>query len=400
MNILVFCQYYYPEPFRISDICEELVKRGHSITVVTGEPNYPEGEVYKGYENHIIQKETINGVKIIRCPIIPRKKGVAYRLLNYFSYPYHAKKIVRKGLPHDSGKPFDIAFVNQLSPVMMAEPALLYKRKYGVPVALYCLDLWPESLVAGGIGRTSPVFKVFHAISKKIYTKADRIMVSSRGFCSYLAKEFGISAEMMEYLPQYAEDSFSYIGKNDKKDNVINLLFAGNIGAAQSVQTILEAAEKLKGEPVLFHIVGGGVELESLKELAEKKALENVRFYGRRPVEDMPDFYDMADAMLVTLKDDPALSQTLPGKVQSYMAAGKPVIGAISGETKAVIDDAACGFCGPAEDSGELAKNIKKFIDYEEKEELGKQAKNYYNMYFKKEVFLGNLEAVFAALTK
>ena len=178
MKILVICQYYYPEPFRINDICEELVKRGHEVTVVTGEPNYPEGEIYKGYENHSHSDEKINGVNVHRCPIIPRKQGIIHRFLNYFSYPRSAKKYIRN-LKASDGNPFDIVFVNQLSPIMMAEPAISYKKKYRVPVVLYCLDLWPESLVDGGIRRESIIYKIFNKISKRIYMSVDKVLVTS-----------------------------------------------------------------------------------------------------------------------------------------------------------------------------------------------------------------------------
>lgn len=160
MRILVICQYYYPEPFRVNDICEEMVKRGHEVTVVTGTPNYPEGQIYQGYENKQKSDEVLNGVTIHRCPIIPRKTGTFYRFLNYFSYPYETQKYI-KDLKASDGKPFDVVFVNQLSPVMMAKPAIAYKQKYGTPVIMYCLDLWPESLVAGGVSRNSAIFRRF-----------------------------------------------------------------------------------------------------------------------------------------------------------------------------------------------------------------------------------------------
>jgi hypothetical protein len=191
MKILVICQYYYPEPFRVNDICEEMVKRGHEVTVVTGEPNYPEGQIYKGYENHQNSDEVINGVKVHRCPIIPRKTGTLYRFLNYLSFPHEAKKYIRNLKTSDS-KPFDVIFVNQLSPVMMAEPAITYKKKYGTPIVMYCLDLWPESLVAGGVSRRSTIYKVFHRVSRRIYNGMDRILITSRMFRGYLKEQFGV----------------------------------------------------------------------------------------------------------------------------------------------------------------------------------------------------------------
>lgn len=387
MKILVICQYYYPEPFRISDICEALVQRGHDVTVVTGVPNYPEGITYPGYENGQKRDEEINGVKVHRCFTIPRKTGAVYRLLNYYSYALSSTQYVRT-LPAD----FDVVFVNQLSPVIMAQAAIAYGRKYGKKVVMYCLDLWPESLIAGGIGRDSLLYRVFRSVSKKIYTKMDTILVTSRQFSGYLQEQFGINADMIHYLPQYAEDQFAMPSVAKEKTG-LHLTFAGNIGEIQSVETILKAAKLLRNEQVAFHIVGGGTDLERLQKLAEEWSLSNVIFYGRRPLSEMPAFYQMADAMLVTLKADPVLSLTLPGKVQSCMAAGKPIIGAVDGETARVIGEARCGFCGPAEGPETLVRNIKRFITDADKIQLGRNARMFYEERFGKQGFLDALEA-------
>ena len=383
MKILVICQYYYPEPFRINDICEEMVRRGHEVTVVTGEPNYPEGFIYKGYENHAHADEVINGVKVHRCPIIPRKTGTLYRLLNYFSYPHHAKKYIKQL------NGFDVVLVNQLSPVMMAEPAISYKKKHKVPVVMYCLDLWPESLVAGGVKRSSLVYKVFHLISKRIYRKMNRVLITSRMFKRYLKKEFQIHSDKIKYLPQYAEGLFETL-PNKVPGKITDLVFAGNIGEIQGVETIIKAAIKMKTDPVHFHIVGGGTYLERLQKIAEGQ--DNITFYGRRPLEEMPEFYAKADAMLVTLKADPVLSLTLPGKVQSYMAVGKPIIGAIDGETAEVIKASKCGYCGKAEDVDALVNNIRCFMKETDKQQLGKNARHFYERCFERQKFMEKLE--------
>ena len=391
MKILVVCQYYAPEPFRISDICEELVRRGHEVMVVTGVPNYPEGEIYPGYENGQKRDETINGVRIHRCRTIPRKRGTIRRFLNYFSYPTSSSRFVRSKActPRDGGK-FDVVFVNQLSPVMMACAGIAYKKKHHVPLVLYCLDLWPESLTAGGIRCGSPIYRVFHRISKNIYTRIDWILVTSRMFTEYLHQEFCVPNGTIDYLPQYAEGLFEPLPYKDT--GTFDFVFAGNVGVLQSVDTILQAAALLKDEPVRFHIVGGGVDLERMQALAKELALNNVAFYGRRPVAEMPSFYEMADAMLVTLKADPVLSLTLPGKVQSYMAAGKPVIGSIDGETEMVIRESQCGYCGPAEDVAALAENIKRFIRDADRSTMGVNARAYYEAHFARERFMERLE--------
>ena len=392
-KILVICQYYKPEPFRISDICEEIVSRGHEVHVVTGYPNYPEGILYDGYGKGKHIDEVIEGVHVHRCFTIPRETGSVKRLMNYYSYAASSTAyILSRNCVASDGKPFDIVFCNQLSPVMMADAAIAYKKKYKVPVVMYCLDLWPESLIAGGITRGSVIYKYFHFVSKRIYRQMDKILITSRMFSDYFRDEFGIKRDRIEYLPQYAECIFNQISPREE-DGIFNFMFAGNIGAVQSVETVIRAARMLKDEPVKFHIVGGGTDLERLQKLG--KDLENIIFYGRKPLQEMPEIYAKADAMLVTLADDPVLSLTLPGKVQSYMAVGKPIIGAINGETKILIKDAQCGFCGKANDAAELAENIKRFIESEDRATMGKNARKYYEENFQKKIFMDKLESKF-----
>lgn len=392
MKILVVCQYYYPEPFRIKDICEEMVRRGHEVHVVTGYPNYPEGILYDGYGKGKHIDEVINGVRVHRCYTIPRQTGTLKRMLNYYSYVLSSTKYVRsKKCKTVDGKPFDYVFCNQLSPVMMTHAAIAYKKKYKVPMTMYCLDLWPESLIAGGIKRGSIIYKYFHFVSKRIYRTADKILITSRMFSEYLHNEFDVENKKIEYLPQYAEGIFETIAPK-KETGIFDFMFAGNIGAIQSVDTIIKAAELLKNEPVRFHIVGSGTDLERLQQMSDN--LENVIFYGRRPLEEMPKFYATADAMLVTLQEDEVLSMTLPGKVQSYMAVGRPIIGAINGETKKVIEDAKCGYCGRAEDAEALAENIRSFVKNPDKDLMGENAREYYEKHFEQEKFMDRLETV------
>ena len=387
MKILVVCQYYHPEPVRITDICEELVKRGHQVTVLTDIPNYPMGNIYKGYERGKKRIEIINGVKVHRVFTIPRKSSAIMRLLNYHSFSIFSKRYIKK-LDYD----FDVILVNQLSPVMMANSAIKYKKKYKKKVIMYCLDIWPESLCAGGIKKSSLIYKIYFRISKKIYSKMDKILVTSKSFINYLEESFNIKKEIFDYLPQYAETIFDIKLCKKKEDSKIDLLFAGNIGKAQSIDTIIDAANILKdNNTIFFHIVGDGQEFDRLKLKVNELKLNNVIFYGRKPLEEMPTYYKKADAMLVTLCGDSLISSTLPGKVQTYMAAGKPIIASANGETKEVISDANCGFCGPADDAKMLAENIEKFITYNNKKELGENAYNYYKKFFDKNYFINKL---------
>ncbi|PWM44751.1 MAG: glycosyltransferase WbuB [Clostridiales bacterium] len=386
MNILCICQYYYPEPFRISDICEEFVKIGHKVTVITGIPNYPMGKIYEDYRFSRKKTESINGVEVHRCFTVGRKRGWLWRILNYYSYLFSSKRFVSK-LPGD----YDVVFVNQLSPVMMAEAGIKYKNKYGKRLILYCLDLWPESLVAGRVRRNSFIYRYFHKVSGKIYSQSDKILITSKSFKTYFENEFNIRDDKINYLPQYAEELFSVESCKKQPNDTIDLMFAGNIGNAQSVQTIIKAADLTRDiKNLKWHIVGDGSELDNCKILAEKYNLKSVVFYGRKPVEQMPKYYAMADAMIITMQSDPVLSLTVPGKLQTYMLAGKPIIGAINGETYSIIKKADCGYAGEAEDQYALANNVRLFI-LNRDNTFGENSYNYYLKNFSKNTFCKTL---------
>lgn len=379
MNILVICQYYYPEPFRITDICEELVKRGNSVTVVTGMPNYPMGNIYDGYRHGEKLNEVINGVKVHRCFTIGRKTGILFRLLNYYSYAISSTRYVS-----ELKDEYDVVFVYQLSPIIMANAGIKYKKKYHKKLVLYCLDLWPESLVVGGIRRDSLMYKLFYRISKKRYKSADKILVTSKSFSKYFEDKYGLTET--EYLPQYAETMFTPESCVKKPNGTIDLMFAGNIGTAQSVKTIIEAANLTKDNPNLrWHIVGDGSEFENVKMLSDEYGLTSVIFHGRQPVDKMPEYYAMADAMLVTMQKDPILSMTLPGKIQAYMAAGKSIIGAIDGEAQRIISESKCGYCGNSEDAIALAENVRRFILFDHC--IINSSYEYYVNHFSKQLF-------------
>ena len=385
-KILVVSQNFYPEQFRINDICKELVLRGYDVTVLTGLPNYPKGKIYPGYEDKKKRTEIYEGVKIVRCYERERKSGGALNLfLNYYSFAISSKKMIKK-IDDD----FDVVLVNQLSPIMQAEAALKYKKKYKAPVILYCLDLWPASLSAGGING-GPIYKYYKHLSKKIYSACDKIMVSSTMFKDYFKTEFGFDVDQIEYLPQYSEDLFKPCHKHFD-GQMCNLVFAGNIGKLQGVDTIVECAKILKDKPIKFHIVGDGSEFFRCVELA--KGMTNIEFYGQRDLQEMPKFYEMADAMLVTLKHDDLISKTLPGKVQTYMSAAKPIIAAGENELKYIIETAKCGFVSPPDDASALAECVLRFIETDNKQELAQNARKFYEENFSKELFFSKLEKI------
>lgn len=386
MKILVICQYYYPEQFRINDICETLVKKGNEVTVLTGLPNYPTGKISKEYRFFRKRKENVNGVNIIRSFEVARRKGFIFRILNYMSYALSAslRALFIK-------KDFDIIYVYQLSPILMAIPGIVYKRKNHKKMILYCLDLWPDSIKSFGIQNGSIVYKIIEKISKKIYNCADKVLISSKMFETEIESKNNI-----EYLPQYAEEIFSKKEKIEQKE--YNFVFAGNIGKAQSIETIIKAASELKDDSnIKIHIIGDGSALEEMKELAKDLDTTNVIFHGRKNISEMQKYYNLADAMLVTLTKDEFASKTLPGKVQACMATSNPIIAAADGETKRVIEESESGYCVPAEDYKKLAIKIREFVnlDEEEKRKMEDNSFEYYNKNFKKDKFVEKIIEIF-----
>ncbi|MCR5673150.1 MAG: glycosyltransferase family 4 protein [Lachnospiraceae bacterium] len=383
MKILTVCQYYHPEPFRIHEVCEELVRRGHDVTVLTGLPNYPMGVIPEEYKGGQHRDETVGGVHVIRVKEHPRTPGKVGLARNYVSFVWHAclKALTMK-------KDFDVIFVYQLSPVLMAIPAYVAKWfSRTKKIAIYCLDLWPASLESMGIARSSLFYRLMKSVSIRIYKGADRIGYTSRMFEKYFTDELGISGGRYIHIPQFADELFSDVkktGGSDDKES-IDFVFAGNIGMMQSVDTIIKAAAKVKDERIRWHIVGDGFALDDCKKLCDDMGLnDKVKFYGRLPVEEMPRFYGMADAMIVTLADNDLISYTLPGKIQSYMAAGRPILAAANGEIKTVIEESGCGYCAPAEDETEFARIADLMASSADRPGMSTASAKYYDEHFTK----------------
>ncbi|TDM34399.1 glycosyltransferase family 4 protein [Macrococcoides canis] len=382
MKILVISQYYEPEPFLIHDKMKRLVELGNEVTVVTGLPNYPKGELILGYK---AGNSEIDGVKIVRLPIRPRKNGTKNLFLNYLSYAMKASKYTRK-----LENSFDAIFVYQLSPVFMAIPAIVLKKRINKPIILYCLDLWPESLVSGGIKKNSIIYNIIKLISKKIYKSIDKIEISSKSFEKYFKQTLKINGDYI-FNPQYAVDENSeYINTDiDFPKDKINISFTGNIGEMQGLEVAIKAMKNVD-DKVVLHIIGDGSKKEALESLAnELKIKSKIKFHGRKPVEQMKSVMENSDALLVTMKDDEVISYTLPAKVQSYLKSGKFIIGSINGEAADVIRESKAGIVSPAEDVQKLAENINQFVNNYDIYKLdGIRGIEYYNKNFGKDKFI------------
>ncbi|MGN5979573.1 glycosyltransferase family 4 protein [Finegoldia magna] len=396
MKILIVCQSYYPEQFKITDIAEELVEQGNDVTVYTGLPNYPEGKIYEGYKHHKNRIQLINGVKIKRSWLIERGHSKVQLFLNYISFMLSSS--VRSILDKED---YDVVISYQLSPISMVVPAIIATKKRNIKHILYCLDLWPASLYAGGLSNESLLYKFIGKFSKKIYQSADKICVSSPSFIDYLSDVHNVKSSNITVLYNYAEDIFQPIEENSY-DNVTDIMFAGNIGKMQSVNTIIEAANILKeNENILFHIVGDGSEYDNINHLIDQYKLTNVRIYGRKPLSEMPKFYSMADAMIISLARHEIISYTIPNKLQSYLAMGKPIIGSIDGQVNKIIQENNIGFTSNSENAEKLAENILRFskLDRKQISKLKQNSLRFYNDNFSKDKFYCRLNRLLEETT-
>lgn len=403
MKILVVCQYYYPESFKVTDVCEALASEGHEVMVLTGRPNYPTGIVPEEYLGNKHSDEMINGVHVIRCYERGRGKGAINLAINYASFYFSAMKMVKK-----MAKDFDVVFSYQLSPIFMALPARWYKIHRRVPMFLYCSDLWPESLKVYIKGESNPVFKWVKKVSRKVYDSCDMICTQSDIFVDYLHEVHNVPMEKLRYIPNFADEGYLSEDFTPKANGFVNLMFMGNIGVAQNLEDVVEAFSKSLSElsdgkicdkdgnaiNLLLHIVGGGVRLDAIKELVNNLGIQdNVKFYGQRPQEEMPDFYRMADICIVSLKADNMIGLTLPAKVQGYMAAGKPILGMINGSCQSVISEANCGYCVDAGDVDGFSNAILKIAsDKDSLNGFGHNSKDYFIKNFRKDIHVKAVE--------
>lgn len=382
MKVLVISQYYYPEPFKIHEICEKLVRRGNEVTVITGRPNYPDGNLYPGYDKNERMDEVVNQVRVIRTPIPLRGNNPISLIHNYFSYPRYAKKVLRK-----LDKEFDVVFVYQLSPVFMLKPALYYKNSFNKKVYVYCLDLWPESLKVLHIKESNLLFKIVKTYCNKLYRQCDFISVTSPAFITYLNQINEIDLKKIDYIPQHGEDLFLDTLPYQKQ-NKLNITFAGNIGKAQDFDCLVKAVSYIDEsylDRLKITIIGSGSYEKEFKEQVNKNNLCNVfDFVGRKRIEELIPYYNDTSLFLLSLEKDSSIGKTVPSKLQTYMSAGRGIIGSIDGAAADIIKDAEAGMVCSAGDYSNLTKIIMKMIDADDTliGEYAKNSRNYFLEHF------------------
>jgi colanic acid biosynthesis glycosyl transferase WcaI len=413
MKLLVVTQYFHPENFRINDLVEGMVTRGHEVTVLTGLPNYPAGRWYDGYRPLFGPwRERLLGASVIRVPMVARGRSGGLRLvLNYLSFAFAASTI---GALRAHGR-YDAIFVFEPSPVTVGIPAAACRALTGAPILFWVLDLWPESVIAASRLRSRWALAPVEALTRWIYRRCDRVLAQSRAFFGPLERQ-GVRADQLRYFPSWAESVYRPVDREvaSRGSGIAPLtpvlpagfkvLFAGNIGVAQDFPTILAAAERLRDRRDIHWVIAGNGRMHGWlqKEIERRRLGRCVRLLGALPLEQMPNLFARVDALLVTLLDEPIFALTIPGKIQSYLACGRPVIAALNGEGAEVIRRARAGIACPAEDPEALAKAVVQMatLPSSEREAIGARARACYLAQFDREQAFKQLERWVTELRK
>lgn len=397
MRLLVVSQYFWPENFRINELVAELVVRGHEVTVLTGAPNYPEGRTFEEFLRAPERFADYAGARIVRVPLKPRGDGSLRLVRNYLSFVVWASLL---GPWRLRGRKFDAIFVYEISPITVALPAVLLRRLKQAPVLMWVLDLWPETLSAVGAVRSKRVLGWVGALVGFIYRRCDRILVQSQAFFTNVERWSGESTRI-RYFPAWAESVFDATGVEVAPEaagfsDTFNVMFAGNIGEAQDFPAILDAAERLRDRAdIRWLIVGDGRAANTVRaEIARRALDERVVMLGRHPLERMPSFFRAANALLVSLKADPVFSLTIPGKVQSYLAVGLPLLGMLEGEGARVIRESGAGLVCDSGDGAALADLVVALaaLSVSERAAMGERARGYCRREFDRNSLITRLE--------
>ena len=401
MNILIVSQYYWPENFRITDLAEEMVARGHQVCVTTSLPNYPKGKLYKGYKWRIMHEEH-NGVNIIRSPVITRGEGSSFRLfMNYLSFSIISSIVTPLKLINK----VDVIFVFGVSPVTSAIPAIVLKKLIKKPILFWVLDLWPDSAFVNNRLKSNLLRNTVNKLTSTINRSCDKLLVQSKSFYGLIIAS-GVDKDDIYYVPSWAEAIFSNMNEDDlysegavKLEKRFYITFAGNIGAGQDIQCIIEAAKRLLNinDNIHWLFIGEGSKYEWLRRSVKEYGLECVvHLIGRQPLNLMPYYFSISSVLIASLKDEHIYSLTIPGKIQSYLAGGRPIISVINGETSRVVEESRAGI---AVNSGDVDGLINAAIELfsmseHDRGKLGANGKKYYKKMFDRSEIITKIEEI------
>ena len=384
MKLLIVSQYFWPEHFLINDIAKTLVQEGHQVFVLTGKPNYPKGKIFKGFDYYSITEENINNINVIRVPIIPRFSSYFTLLLNYISFVISA---IIFGFWKLKDKKFEAIFVFGNSPIFQAIPAIFFSKIFKKPISIWIQDLWPESLSAIKFTNNKYLLNFIRIIVKFIYSNVDLILIQSRGF--YKKINILHKTTQIKYLPNfYLKKSFQS-GFDKRYDKFFRkkfvFIFAGNLGKAQSLDTLIDAACLLRNlSDIEFILIGDGSEKKNLIDKVNKLYLRNIIFIEQQSSHVINSFLQKASALIVTLGDEEVLNLTIPSKIQAYLYSAKPIIASLNGTSADILRKSGAAFVVKSGDHIKLKNAILKFtkLSLKERNLMGKKGKIYFENNF------------------
>ena len=397
MNVLVVTQYFHPESFLINAVCEDLTELGHKVTVLTGMPNYPGGRLLPGYRLPTTRRERYGRIDVVRVPIIPRGQSAWQLVLNYASFALSATLLGPWLLP----KRTDAILVYQPSPLTVGIPAVAIRRLTKAPMIFWVQDLWPESLAATGVSYSPTLLRAVRRLARFIYSRCDIILAQSRGLVERIKQAAPPGADV-RYFPNFservdeAECGLAAPAEPVRLPSGFRVVCAGNMGVAQDLGVVLDAAERLREIRDLHWVLIGRGRMRAWVEaqIDERNLRSTVHVIGPYPKEQMPGFFREADALLATLRKDELFAITVPSRIQSYLAAGRPIVAAIDGEGGMIVEESGAGIGCPAGDPARLAKAVERLYRASpgERDAMGRAAQAYFEREFDREVLMRRLD--------
>ena len=395
MRILIVSQYYYPELISVNEIAEELLKRGHKVSVITDKPNYGYKKILDEYKD--VDYEILNGVDVYRINLKPRKNSRFSIYENYLSFYFNAKRFINK-----FKEKFDIVLSFSLSPVISIAPAIKYAKKNNIPHLLMCEDLWPESvLITNAVKENSLKYKILYKWSNCLYKKCDDIAISSPSFKEYFYKVHNIKDKSFEYINQPVIESKNETIKPIKYKDKYNIVYAGNIGKIQLIDNLLSSMKLLKNDEIVLHLMGMGSELDNILKRIKDENIQNVIYHGPLKIEEAERYYVNADALIVSLKNKGYVGKTIPNKAIQYLKYKRPIIGVVGGDAYDMLK-AAKGTYFSNEGPNEVAATIKTVVNLgkEQKDILGLNNFKYFKDNFETSKIVDKLEKKLKSMIK
>ena len=394
MKILILSQYFYPETFSINTVATELKNRGFDVTVLTGYPNYPMGEIFDGYGFDIPYETNIDGVNVVRVKACPRKTGKVNLALCYYSFFSKTYKWLKKHY-----KEYDLIYCFEVSPITACLPATKLKKKRGMPYVINVQDMWPECFECVMNVHSPLIIKPLRKLSDYIYKNADKLLCSSKSFCEEF-KRRKIAEDKLVFWPQFANDYGVSNETVEEYKTPYRFVFAGNIGKAQGLDLVLDTAKiTIDNKEIGYYLIGDGTSLQHLKERVEKEELSNVYFLPRKPEREIPRYLSSATCGILILEENILSKIVLPQKMQMYMACKLPILCVMNGEAKKITEEAGAGYYVEA-DANKISEKIFEIINDENREEKGINGRKYFEENFNKDKLIDTLSDILQDVVK